>query len=226
MQDGRLIDIEHSTLNIDHLIPFLYPIIDAGLCRVRALDPLSLAGACLTGGARLLQLRDKDGPSGAFLSLADATVRRARAVDALVIVNDRADIARLSGAAGVHVGQDDLSSADVRRIVGSAAVVGVSTHDEQQIDAALDTDATYVAVGPIFGTATKDTGYSARGLDLIRYAANRGKPIVAIGGIALERVESVLEAGAAGLAVISDLLTTGNPEARTRDFIARINRTS
>jgi thiamine-phosphate diphosphorylase len=201
---------------------FLYPIIDTGVCSAAGQDPAAVADACLAGGARILQLRDKTGSSAAFLALADRLVQRARAFDALLVVNDRADIARLSGARGVHVGQDDLDIADVRRIVGSAAVVGISTHDEAQIDAALDTDATYVAVGPIFGTATKDTGYSARGLDLIRYAANRGKPIVAIGGIALDRVQSVLEAGAAGLAVISDLLTTGNAEARTRDFIARI----
>jgi thiamine-phosphate diphosphorylase len=201
---------------------FLYPLIDTGVCSAAGQDPAAVADACLAGGARILQLRDKTGSSAAFLALADRLVQRARAFDALLVVNDRADIARLSGARGVHVGQDDLDIADVRRIVGSAAVVGISTHDEAQIDAALDTDATYVAVGPIFGTATKDTGYSARGLDLIRYAANRGKPIVAIGGIALDRVQSVLEAGAAGLAVISDLLTTGNAEARTRDFIARI----
>jgi thiamine-phosphate diphosphorylase len=201
---------------------FLYPIIDTGVCSAAGLDPATVADACLAGGARILQLRDKTGSSAAFLSLADRLVQRASACDAVVVVNDRADIARLSEASGVHVGQDDLDVADVRRIVGSSAVVGISTHDELQIDAALETDATYVAVGPIFGTATKDTGYSARGLDLIRYAANRGKPIVAIGGIALDHVHSVLEAGAAGLAVISDLLTTGNPEARTRDFIARI----
>jgi thiamine-phosphate pyrophosphorylase len=205
---------------------FLYPIIDTGICSAAGLDTATVADACLAGGARILQLRDKTGSSAAFLSLADRLVQRARGCDAVLVVNDRADIARLSGAWGVHVGQDDLDVADVRRIAGSAAVVGISTHDEAQIDAALETDATYVAVGPIFGTATKDTGYSARGLDLIRYAANRGKPIVAIGGIALDRVESVLEAGAAGLAVISDLLTTGNPEARTRDFIARINGAS
>lgn len=208
-------------MNIDSG-PFLYPIIDTGLCRARGLDPLSVAEACLAGGARILQLRDKEGPSGLFLSLAEAMVQRARALGGLVIVNDRADIARLSGAGGIHVGQDDLLPADVRGIVGRGAVVGVSTHDEQQIDAALVTDATYVAVGPIFGTATKDTGYSARGLDLIRYAVNRGKPVVAIGGIALDRVESVLDAGASGLAVISDLLTTGNPQARTREYLARL----
>ena len=205
---------------------FLYPIIDTDACSAAGLDPAAVADACLAGGARVVQLRDKTGSSAAFLSLADRLVQRASACDAVVVVNDRADIARLSGAWGVHVGQDDLDVADVRRIVGSAAVVGISTHDELQIDAALQTDATYVAVGPIFGTATKDTGYNARGLDLIRYAANRGKPIVAIGGIALDRVLSVVEAGAAGLAVISDLLTTGNPEARTREFIARISRTS
>jgi thiamine-phosphate pyrophosphorylase len=201
---------------------FLYPIIDTGICSAAGLDPATVADACLAGGARILQLRDKTGSSAAFLSLADRLVQRARGSDAVLVVNDRADIARLSGAWGVHVGQDDLDVADVRRIAGSAAVVGISTHDEAQIDAAFETDATYIAVGPIFSTATKDTGYSARGLDLIRYAANRGKPIVAIGGIALDHVESVLEAGAAGLAVISDLLTTGNPEARTRDFIARL----
>ena len=201
---------------------FLYPIIDTGVCSAAGQDPAAVADACLAGGARILQLRAKTGSSAAFLALADRLAQRVRAFDALLVVNDRADIARLSGASGVHVGQDDLDIADVRRIVGSAGVVGISTHDEAQIDAALETDATYVAVGPIFGTATKDTGYSARGLDLIRYAANRGKPIVAIGGIALDRVQGVLEAGAAGLAVISDLLTTGNPEARTRDFIARL----
>ena len=205
---------------------FLYPIIDTSVCSARGLDPAAVADACLAGGARILQLRDKNGSSAAFLSLADRLVQRARVCDARVVVNDRADVARLSGAWGVHVGQEDLYVHDVRRIVGAAAVVGISTHNEPQIDAALETDATYVAVGPIFGTVTKDTGYSARGLDLIRYAANRGKPIVAIGGIALDRVQSVLEAGAMGVAVISDLLTTGNPEARTRDFIARINRTS
>jgi thiamine-phosphate pyrophosphorylase len=148
-------------------------------------------------------------------------VERAREFGATVIVNDRIDIARLSRAGGVHVGQEDLPLADVRRILGPQAVVGVSTHDVQQIDAALQSDASYVAVGPIFETMTKDTGYGARGLDLLRGAAGRGKPIVAIGGITLERAAAVVAAGATGLAVITDLLTD-DPEARTRIFIARI----
>jgi thiamine-phosphate pyrophosphorylase len=201
---------------------FLYPIVDTDVCSARGLDPAAIADAYLAGGARVLQLRVKSGSSAAFLGLADRVVARARDWVAAVIVNDRADIARLSGAHGIHVGQDDLPVADVRRIVGSSCIVGISTHDERQIDAALESDATYVAVGPVFGTTTKETGYAARGLDLLRYAANRGKPIVAIGGITLERVPSVVDAGAAGLAVISDLVQEGEPAARTRQFIARL----
>ena len=202
--------------------PFLYPIIDTAVCNARGLDPATIADAYLAGGARLLQLRDKSGSSAAFLSLAERIVQRASACDAAVIVNDRADIARLSGAHGVHVGQDDLAVSDVRRLVGPSFIVGLSTHDERQIDEAIESDATYVAVGPVFGTSTKETGYTARGLDLVRYAASRGKPVVAVGGITLDRVPSVVEAGAAGLAVISDLLEGSDPEARSRGFIARL----
>jgi thiamine-phosphate pyrophosphorylase len=207
------------TLNLPRS-PFLYPIVDTVVCRSRELDPIAVADAYLAGGARILQLRDKTGSSAAFLSLADRVVASASARSALIMINDRADIARLSGAAGVHVGQDDLRVDDVRRLVGPAHIVGLSTHDERQIDEALDSDATYVAVGPVFGTATKNTGYTARGLDLVRYAANRGKPVVAIGGITLERAPSVVEAGAAGLAVITDLLEGGDPERRVREFMA------
>jgi thiamine-phosphate pyrophosphorylase len=137
----------------------------------------------------------------------------------VLVINDRADIARLSRAAGVHVGQDDLPVAEVRRLVGPDGVVGVSTHDAGQLDAALETSATYVAVGPIFGTSTKDTGYSARGIDLVRAAAGRGKPVVAIGGITLSSAAAVIAAGAASVAVISDLLATGDPEARVREYL-------
>ena len=204
--------------------PVLYPIIDSDVCRARGLDPVAVARACLAGGARLLQLRCKAAPGGAFLALAGELVRASRTVGAEIVINDRADIARLSGAAGVHVGQEDLTVDDARAIAGSAAVVGLSTHDQRQVDEALAGRATYVAVGPIFGTATKDTGYSARGLELVRYAAGRGKPVVAIGGITLERVGLVVEAGASAVAVIGDLLTDGDPEARTRAFMARLGR--
>ncbi|MGH9410224.1 MAG: thiamine phosphate synthase [Vicinamibacterales bacterium] len=188
------------------------------LCRERRLDPLALLDAYLRGGASLIQLRDKTSPGGARLDLASTMVRVAHGAGARIVVNDRADVARLAGADGVHVGQDDLSVEEVRAIVGSGAVVGVSTHDERQLEQALRTSASYIAVGPIYGTSSKDTGYSARGLELVQRAARTGRPIVAIGGITLERAPHVIAAGAASVAVISDLLV-GDPEARTRAFV-------
>jgi len=195
------------------------------VCRSRRIDPVALCDAYLAGGARVLQLRDKESSSGDFLRLADILVERADRLEALVIINDRADIARLSGAAGVHVGQEDLPVDDVRKTLPPPAIVGLSTHDERQLDDAIQQDPTYVAVGPVFETSTKDTGYSARGLDLVRSAAGRGKPLVAIGGLTVDNVLDVVRAGALGMAVIADLLN-GDPEARTREFIARLARTS
>jgi thiamine-phosphate pyrophosphorylase len=198
--------------------PFLYPIVDTADCRARGLDPLLIGEAYFRGGARLVQLRSKEDSSAAVLALADGLCAAARAAGARLVVNDRADIAVMAGADGVHVGQEDLPLEAVLEIVGPGKIVGVSTHSRQQIDRALDTGASYVAVGPIFATTTKDTGYPARGLDLIGYAAGRGKPVVAIGGITLDRAREVLDAGASGLAVITDLQAGNAPEQRTRAF--------
>jgi thiamine-phosphate pyrophosphorylase len=202
-------------------LPRLYPIVDVEMCRGRGLDPLAVTVAFLEGGARLIQLRDKSSSSAAQLALAEAVVRRAHGLGAHVIVNDRVDIARLAGADGVHVGQDDLSVSEARRILGDTAIVGLSTHDERQIEAAAATSATYIAVGPIYGTFTKDTGYSARGLDLVARGAGTGRPVVGIGGITLARAPEVIGAGAAAVAVISDLLA-GEPGERVRAFRAAV----
>ena len=177
--------------------------------------------AFLAGGARLIQLRDKTPSSASRLALADAAVARTRPAGALLIVNDRADIAAMSGADGVHVGQEDLGVAEARALVGPGAMVGISTHDAAQVDAAAKTDATYIAVGPIYGTATKETGYTARGLDLVAYAARQQRPVVAIGGITLERAPEVIAAGAASVAVISDLLRE-DPAEMVRRFRRRL----
>jgi len=205
------------------VLPRLYPIVDVDLCRERNLDPLAVLEAFLAGGARLVQLRDKSSSTRDFVALADAAVARARKGGSQLIVNDRADVARLSRADGVHVGQDDLSVADVRRVLGPDAIVGVSTHTREQIDAAARTDATYIAVGPIYGTATKETGYAARGLDLVRFAVRHEQPIVAIGGITIDRAPDVLAAGAASVAVITDLLIGGDPADRVRAFLDRVS---
>jgi thiamine-phosphate pyrophosphorylase len=135
-------------------------------------------------------------------------------------VNDRVDLARLSGAAGVHVGQDDIPAAAARAQLGPAAIVGLSTHTVEQIEAALREPVTYVAVGPVFGTRTKATGYAPAGLDLVRAAVARagGIPVVAIGGITLDRAPDVLAAGASAVAVISDLLSGGDPASRAAAY--------
>jgi thiamine-phosphate pyrophosphorylase len=198
--------------------PAFYPIIDLTLCARRGIDPEHLAQACLRGGARLLQLRQKDGGSRDFLALVEAVVALARPYGGRIVVNDRADVTLMAGAAGVHVGQSDLPPSDARRVLGRAATIGLSTHDEAQIDAALESDVDYIAVGPIFPTSTKETGYSARGVGLLRYAAGRGKRVVAIGGITIDRAPELVSAGATAVAVIADLLV-GDPEERTRQYV-------
>ena len=140
---------------------------------------------------------------------------------AAVVINDRVDVARLSGAAGVHVGQDDVSPSAARLLLGPEATVGVSTHTVEQIQAAATEPISYIAVGPVFGTLTKETGYDAVGLELVSAAAARaqGRPVVAIGGVTLERAPSIIAAGASAVAVIGDLLVTGNPSARVREYL-------
>lgn len=204
------------------VLPSFYPILDTAVCAARGMEPAALATACLRGGARLIQLRHKSGGSAAFLSLTRTLAALAAAHEAWLVVNDRADIARLAGAAGVHVGQQDLPVAAVRRLLGEEAIVRISTHDPGQVDGALGQAVTYVAVGPIFGTTTKDTGYEARGLSLVEYAAGRGKPVVAIGGVTLDRVRATVAAGASAVAVIGDLFEGGDPEARTREYVAEL----
>jgi len=149
-----------------------------------------------------------------------------REAGAIFVVNDRADLAALCGADGVHVGQDDLSPAHVRTVVGSDAIVGLSTHDDAQIADAVAQPVSYLAIGPVFGTVTKATGYEAVGLDQVRRAAaaahQAGLPLVAIGGITLVRAASVLNAGADAVAVISDLIpadATEPADQRARQWL-------
>jgi thiamine-phosphate pyrophosphorylase len=209
--------VEHFTLSP------LYVICDADVCARAGWTVEHFAAACLDGGARLLQIRAKQASSRELLDICVAVVGRARPYGATVVVNDRVDVAALSGAAGAHVGQDDLAPSDARLLLGASAMVGLSTHTPAQIDGGLLAPVSYVAVGPVFGTATKDTGYAAVGLSRVqlaaRAAAARRMPIVAIGGITLEHAAETLEAGAASVAVISDLLSTGDPSSRVRAYL-------
>jgi thiamine-phosphate pyrophosphorylase len=198
--------------------------VDAVAANAAGWRPAALARAFLDGGAAILQIRAKPLPSAAFLDLCDEVVA-AGPEWARVIVNDRVDLARMSGAAGVHVGQDDLPPGQARAQLGPSAIIGFSTHSLTQIDAAVREAVNYVAVGPVFGTATKNTGYDPVGLDLVRAARQRVPahlPIVAIGGITLDRAPSVIEAGASHVAVIGDLLATGDPAARVAAYLAAL----
>jgi thiamine-phosphate pyrophosphorylase len=198
------------------VLPRVYAILDVDLARARDRDPLELAVAFLEGGARLVQLRAKALPGSDFLALARALVEQAHARGARVILNDRADIAWLAGADGVHVGQDDLPPSAVRGLLPGGAI-GLSTHTREQFDDGLAEPVDYLAVGPVFETGTKDTGYAALGLPFVTWAAARtDRPIVAIGGITLDGAPDVIAAGAASVAVISDLLTGDDPAARVR----------
>ena len=208
-------------------LPILNAIVDVEAAERFGWTPTDLARAFLAGGARFLQLRAKHLAGAAFLDTAKAIVELARQFDAMVIVNDRADIARLSGADGVHVGQEDLSPRAVRQVVGADAVVGLSTHTVEQFERALEEPISYVATGPVFGTTTKHTGYEAIGLERVAAAARRTTarrlPLVAIGGITLERAASGVAAGATSVAVIGDLLATADPEGQTRHYLRTLN---
>jgi|KBSSwiStaDraftv2_1062776.scaffolds.fasta_scaffold130846_3 thiamine-phosphate pyrophosphorylase len=198
-------------------LPPLYVILDAALLPN---DPVEFEKRLIQAGARLFQYRNKTAPARELLQATQALGVTARQEGGSFLVNDRPDIARLAWANGVHVGQDDLDVAAARAIVGLEAIVGISTHNMEQFKAAADTDADYIAVGPVFETRSKEKPDPVVGLALIREARRlTSKPIVAIGGITLDRAAEVIAAGADSVAVISDILAAKNPAARVKQYL-------
>ena len=151
----------------------LCAICDADACARSGWTVVDFASACLQGGARFLQIRGKQESSRWLVDTTAEVLRRAEGTGALIVVNDRADVARLTGAGGVHLGQDDLDASAVRTIVGSASCVGLSTHTEAQIQAGFLAPVDYLAIGPVFTTSTKSTGYRGIGLERVRAAGAR-----------------------------------------------------
>lgn len=197
--------------------PFLYPVVDLAALGSRPVGPAvsALAG----GGARILQFRAKGVPDGRFLALAREALAAARAAGAILLVNDRPDVARILGADGVHLGQDDLPPRDVRRLLPPGALLGLSTHDLVQLEKAAAEPVDYVAFGPIFPTPSKAD--PVVGIDGLRRArALTSRPLVAIGGITRGNAAGAVEAGADGVAVISDLLGAADLAAAAREFQA------
>jgi thiamine-phosphate pyrophosphorylase len=204
--------------------PKLYVILDQALLQAPATQ---CADQLLAAGVRLVQYRHKTGSARESLHTSRELVSIAMPHCAQVIVNDRPDIAVLAGAAGVHVGQDDLDVEQARNLVGSAKWVGVSTHNVEQFRRAAATSADYIAVGPVFGTSSKANPDPIVGLALIRQVrALTAKPIVAIGGITLERAPEVIAAGADSIAVISDILRASQPGERARGYLEVLNAIS
>jgi thiamine-phosphate pyrophosphorylase len=182
-------------------------------------------------GVELLQYRNKSATSRELFEASRSISARLSALakpgsfEPRFIVNDRADIALLVNSQGVHVGQEDLGVEGARSIVGPGAIVGVSTHSLQQLDAADKTSANYIAFGPIFVTSSKENPDPVVGLELLREARQHTrKPLVAIGGITLERAAYVFRAGADSVAVARDLIVSENPAARARLFLAEAAR--
>ncbi|MBK9706215.1 MAG: thiamine phosphate synthase [Acidobacteria bacterium] len=172
----------------------------------------------MAGGARLIQLRDKDASAKELLQAAIACLKVTRAAGATLIINDRVDVALTSNADGVHLGQEDLGVEEAREILGDDKIIGISTHTIDQFLAAMETSANYIAVGPVYPTASKENPAPVVGLDLVREARKiSDRPIVAIGGITPERASEVIAAGADSVAVISSLY----PYTEIRDFTTR-----
>ncbi len=202
-------------------IPRLYPILVPTRIGTGALkEVVEFANELALGGATFLQLREKQASSREILRLA-RELRRVLPQNVRLILNDRADLCVAAGADGVHVGQDDLPPEAARRIVGPERIVGVSTHNPEQVEAADRSPADYIAVRPVFSTSSKENPDPVIGLEGVRRArALTQKPLVAIGGITLENCRSVIDAGADSVAVISDLLP--DPRKRTAAFLEKM----
>lgn len=187
------------------VLPRIYPIVDVA-CFPERSQIFPFAEALVKAGCKLLQYRNKQGTAREMLSDARELRRRFKR-DITLIMNDRADLALAADFDGVHVGQDDLSVEAVRKIVGTKMIVGVSTHNPEQLRRADNTSADYVAIGPVYATSSKANPDPAIGVEGVRKARElTSKPLVAIGGITPAMASAVIAAGADSLALISSLL--------------------
>jgi thiamine-phosphate pyrophosphorylase len=198
----------------------LYFVCDA---RPHGREPELLLNAAMSGGAGLIELRDRENPRNAIERSGQTFRRLANTYGALFIVNDDPYLANELGADGVHVGQDDMDPAEARRILGPAAIIGLSTHSLEQIEAAAKEPIDYISVGPIWETPTKE-GRPATGLDLIAEAAEIAtRPWFAIGGIDTDNADEVASAGADRLCVVRAIRDAANPRAAASTLFGAVD---
>jgi thiamine-phosphate pyrophosphorylase len=180
------------------------------------LDKIALA---LKGGVQIVQLREKNATAREFIDLGRKVKELCALYDALFIINDRVDIANIVGADGVHLGQDDIDINSARHIIGKDAIIGISTHSSEQAKKAVESGADYIGVGPVFETPTKP-GRQAVGLEYVKWASqNVYIPWYAIGGINLDNVNEVINAGASRIAVVRAIINADNPESAANEFL-------
>lgn len=200
-------------------LPSLYAILDPEQTQSRSPD--MVVHQLLEGGVKMIQLRAKAMSSRDFLELARIARELTTPFDCKLIVNDRVDIALASAADGVHLGQEDLPLQIGRNLLGDK-IIGISTHTVDQAKEAEENGADYIGFGPMFGTNTKDTGYGARGLEMLAQLREVvALPIVAIGGITEGTVDDVWHAGADAAAMISDILKAEEITAKVRAILTR-----
>jgi thiamine-phosphate pyrophosphorylase len=206
------------------LLPKLYVIADRATLDARGVSVGAFAAELAQAGVGIVQYRDKVSGPQEVLRAAEEISAAFAGRECLLVMNDRADLAMLAGWTAVHVGQDDLPVEAVRDVMGTAALVGVSTHDVAQVTAADGSGPDYLAVGPVFGTTTKADAEPVVGLEGVRRARGlTSKPLVAIGGITRENARSVIDAGADSVAVISGLFVPGmSVGAVVEDFLERL----
>ena len=186
------------------VFPALYAILDPEQTKGRSTN--DVLRELLKGGVKALQLRAKTMIPREFLQLAREAKALTRSYNCMFIVNDRVDIAVAADADGVHLGQEDLPLPAARKLMGEK-IIGISTHNAEQAREAEQGGADYIGFGPMFGTVTKATGYTARGLAMLREVRQAvNLPIVVIGGITETNVNEVWQAGADSAAIISDIL--------------------
>ncbi|HYL38560.1 MAG TPA: thiamine phosphate synthase [Bryobacteraceae bacterium] len=210
------------------ILPAFYPILDTGLLAGHGLNAVAAAEAILEAGAGILQFRHKEFFSRDVFEDAQCVADLCRSCQALFVMNDRADFARLLGAA-LHLGQEDLEPADARLILGPSAIIGFSTHNEMQLRKGDAEPVDYLAIGPIFATRSKENPDPVVGLDALRQLRPiTTKPLVAIGGITRSTARLALDAGAGSLAVVADLfpapLTRLALRARAEEWLAICSR--
>ncbi len=203
-------------------IPKFYPIIDASIAHISKIE--DIVKMIIEGGARIIQLRAKDVSTRDFIEAARIIKQTIKPIakknKIKFIINDRVDIAMLICSDGVHLGQDDLPIKEARKILGKNKVIGISTHNIKEAVLAEKLGADYISFGPIFATSTKNDAQKPKGIDGLKKAREAVKtPIVAIGGITLENVKDVYNAGADSVAVISDILKSKDIKKKVHNFI-------